>query len=151
MTCNPVEKDKAVKGFEDRISRRKALKRVAVGAGVAWSAPILTSLRTPAFAQYGLCPGPCPACSLTGGDPCGRVCLCVGIPSECFCASAGGCSFVEPICRTDADCEPITGPGSRCAPCTFGPQCVETSCWAPCGAPFPTELAEGIVVIRPSR
>jgi hypothetical protein len=37
----------------NRINRREALKRAAIATGVAWSAPVLTSLRTPAFAQYG--------------------------------------------------------------------------------------------------
>jgi hypothetical protein len=37
-----------------RINRREALKRTAIATGVAWSAPILTSIRTPAFAQYGV-------------------------------------------------------------------------------------------------
>lgn len=37
----------------DSISRRTMLKRLGAGAAVAWSVPVLTSLRTPAFAQYG--------------------------------------------------------------------------------------------------
>lgn len=37
-----------------RINRREALKRAAIVTGAAWAAPVLTSLRTPAFAQYGV-------------------------------------------------------------------------------------------------
>jgi hypothetical protein len=39
-------------GTRDAISRRKMLKRMGAGAAVAWSAPILTSVSTPAFASY---------------------------------------------------------------------------------------------------
>jgi hypothetical protein len=34
------------------ISRRAMLKRIGAGAAIAWSAPVLSSFRTPAFAQY---------------------------------------------------------------------------------------------------
>jgi hypothetical protein len=34
------------------VSRRAMLKRIGAGAAVAWSAPVITSIRTPAFAQY---------------------------------------------------------------------------------------------------
>lgn len=37
------------------ISRRKVLKRIGAGAAVAWTAPILVSVRTPAFAQTPTC------------------------------------------------------------------------------------------------
>jgi hypothetical protein len=138
-----------VRGFEDRISRRKALKRVAAGAGVAWSAPILTSLRTPAFAQYGPCSPGCDPCQF--GELCGTTCGCVGIPDECFCSDLGVCNpDGTPTCTTDADCDAVSGPGSRCASCTFFTGCVG-SCWSPCGTAFPTTLTEGMVVTRPSR
>ena len=32
------------------VSRRKMLQRIAAGTAIAWTAPVLTSLRTPAFA-----------------------------------------------------------------------------------------------------
>src|SRR5712691_7885762 len=35
----------------DRISRRRLLKQLGAGTAVAWSAPVLTSMRTPVFAQ----------------------------------------------------------------------------------------------------
>jgi hypothetical protein len=37
------------------ISRRRMLKRIGAGAAVAWTAPIITSVRTPAWAQYPTC------------------------------------------------------------------------------------------------
>lgn len=37
------------------ISRRKMLKRVGAGAAVAWTAPILTSVSVPAYAQSPTC------------------------------------------------------------------------------------------------
>ncbi|MGH2557363.1 MAG: CHRD domain-containing protein [Actinomycetota bacterium] len=37
------------------ISRRRMLKRVGAGAAVAWTAPILMSVRVPAFAQSPVC------------------------------------------------------------------------------------------------
>ena len=37
------------------ISRRRMLKRIGAGAAVAWTAPIITSVRVPAFAQSPSC------------------------------------------------------------------------------------------------
>ena len=36
---------------EERISRRRILKRIGGGAVIAWSAPVLTSIRAPAYAE----------------------------------------------------------------------------------------------------
>jgi hypothetical protein len=136
----PMKEQRAGKG----ISRRSMLKRLGVGAAVAWSAPVLTSLRTPAWAQYGLCPD-CVDCTFMG--VCGTDCACVGVPSpDCFCASFGFCTSPNPVCATDEDC----GPGARCAPCVFA-ECVETSCWFPCGSPRAVPTGEGVHVLRPSR
>jgi hypothetical protein len=58
------------------ISRRKMLRRIGAGAAIAWTAPVLTSMRAPAFAQGSIgCPGgglPCQA----PGDPCTGQVLC---------------------------------------------------------------------------
>lgn len=77
-----------------RINRREALKRTAIATGIAWSAPILTSIRTPAFAQY--------------GAPCEEGCTYVAhfdLPSV-------ACSPCQDVCR--GDCaqyqNPCTGP-----------------------------------------
>ncbi len=39
------------------ISRRRMLKRIGAGAAIAWSAPVLTSFRAPAFAVSPVCQG----------------------------------------------------------------------------------------------
>ena len=81
---------------ENKISRRRALKRIgAAGAAVAWTAPLVSSLRTPAFAQTGSsrCGDTCTSCyeSLTStvcGTDGGRDCLCsVTTEGDCFCAA----------------------------------------------------------------
>jgi hypothetical protein len=43
------------------------LKRLGATAGVAWAAPVLTSIRTPAFAQYPPGPVVCENAVLSGG------------------------------------------------------------------------------------
>src|SRR2546426_3733921 len=88
---------------KDSISRRRMLKRIGAGAAVAWSAPILTSIRTPAFATSGTCSCPpydcenpqrcengCPCAPHHGGGPC----ICFG---DAFCNGSN-------TCNTDADC-----------------------------------------------
>lgn len=122
------------------ISRRSMLKRVGAGAAIAWSAPVLTSIRTPAFAQYDVCTEGCPACQF--GQFCNNCGGCVGLPEECICADTGICQSPQPICRSDADCEAIC-PGGRCARCVFDPSCVETSCWCPCGNDAPRRFPRG--------
>src|SRR6266545_6958811 len=75
---------------EEGISRRRMLKRVGAGAAVAWSAPVLTSLRVPAFAQSALCPNGCAdiLCFseeefICGG---GGTCICTRTTeNDCFC------------------------------------------------------------------
>ena len=41
---------------QNTVTRRRMLKRIGAGAAVAWTTPILTTMRTPAFAAS---PGPC--------------------------------------------------------------------------------------------
>jgi hypothetical protein len=100
------------------ISRRKLLKRGAAGAAVVWTAPILTSMRTSAFAATQQCvtfdcnnlcqqPGGCdnPLC------PCGPF---TAVSDGCFCAS----HYLPGVdCASDSDCPPFEGlsPG-RCVP-----------------------------------
>jgi hypothetical protein len=140
---NPMDDHQLPKG----ISRRSMLKRVGAGAAIAWSAPVLTSLRTPAFGQASpVCAPGCSQCNF--GERCREVCRCVGIPVECFCTSQGACRRDVPICQTDEDCG---APGARCARCVFDPSCVETSCWYPCGGDQRVPQGPGIRVIRPSR
>lgn len=144
-----MEEQPAKKG----ISRRSMLKRFGAGAAVAWSAPVLSTFRAPAFAQYGLCDPPCTNCQF--GAPCGGCGACVGVPNpDCFCADTGICLHEEPICQTDSDCDAWCGePGGRCAPCEFVPECFEEgpSCWCPCASgPRRVRGGKGVSVIRAS-
>jgi hypothetical protein len=114
------------------ISRRRMIKRIGAGAAIAWSAPILTSIRTPAFAQNydGICPDTgCPGenfqpCSsgdngcetgaCTGGLGCFKVddtegaCHCA---QNIFCSCVVACSSSSD-CGTDQFCVANTGCGS---------------------------------------
>jgi hypothetical protein len=122
--------------MENRISRRRMLRRIGAGAAVAWSAPIISSLRTPAFAQYP------PRCTECGGD------FCFG---QTRCGESGplGCSCAQPVgqeggavcfCYEDDFCANRT----RCVrqdQCPSGQTCVHTCCdnitgsvcFSPCG------------------
>jgi hypothetical protein len=103
--------------FEHDLSRRRMLKRIGLGAAVAWSAPVLTSFQAPAFAvspplcDWSVCVGLCAAQNDNGkcqGEPPGQYCqdkcseLCGGHPPHlCTCPGAcnpsswvAGCDFV---------------------------------------------------------
>ena len=73
------------------------LKRIGAGAAIAWSAPVLTSLRVPAFAQT-----VSPSCTGCEADPCGFNNFCGTAPNggPCVCAQpdVGGCTCVQPQC-----------------------------------------------------
>jgi hypothetical protein len=138
--------------YEGRISRRKALKRIGAGAAIAWSAPIMTSLRTPAFAQ-GSPPG-CRDCApLDCNNP--RYCAPLGtgcceesgcpafctqtIHLECLCTPSPAWNTPPdpPICTTDADCQDFN-PRMVCI--NMNPNCNASGnkgCAAPCLAPPP--------------
>jgi hypothetical protein len=136
------------------VSRRSMLKRLGAGAAVAWSAPVLSTLRAPAYGQPYLCDPPCTNCQF--GTICGHLCACVGVPNpDCFCSDTGICLEDEPICQQDADCDAWCGePGGRCAPCEFTEECFGDgpSCWCACGhGSRPIPRRPGVRVIRPSR
>jgi hypothetical protein len=109
----------------EQISRRRMLKRIGAGAAIAWSAPVLTSLSTPAFAQYDRCEQ-CAGNFCTGQTPCGGNpdCLCaqvVGAETTCFCYRG---AFTT-TCATLPKC--ADG-------CPTGTTCVHTCCDALTGA-----------------
>ncbi len=95
----------------ERISRRKALTRVAAGTALAWSAPVISSLRTPAFAQYPACAEP----------PCGPAC---GGPDTWLeCAPTFTCICIQTIEGTCACIQTnVIDPGGP-TPCTASSQC----------------------------
>jgi hypothetical protein len=133
---NPEESH--IEVSEDGISRRRMLKRIGAGAAVAWTAPVLTSLKTPAFAAT-VC-GPCAGdfcfgqsiCNPTPppfGCPCAQI---VGNESQCFC-------YHDDLCVNRTPC-----PGGQ-GDCPAGQTCVHTCCdaalgfpvcWDPCPAPL---------------
>ena len=121
------------------LSRRRVLKRAGVGAAVVWSAPVLTSLATPAHAQGaspqpGGCSAPCTACFCSGttippsSEPCGgsEDCLCSAtIEGDCFCAHARSGSSDD--CTTSDDCLP----NERCMTVCQN-NCTTNSCQPAC-------------------
>jgi hypothetical protein len=129
-----------MKELENRISRRRMLKRVGAGAAIAWSAPILSSLRTPAFAQYpDRCPETCPTCP---PDSCGSDAVgpCFCFPpvdgSQCVCVSPRTCAEAG-ACDTDADCDESAGERCIFSCCPGG------TCGLPCGAPGAPGAGQG--------
>jgi hypothetical protein len=106
---------------DDGTSRRRVLKRIGAGAAVAWTAPILTSIRSPAFAQSPTC-GPCE------GDFCGGQSQCGNDPPfGCFCAQIVG---REPtcFCYSDDSCANRTRCPNGQSDCPAGETCVHTCC-----------------------
>ena len=113
------------------VSRRRMLKRIGAGAAVAWSAPILTSLKAPAFAQSAGC-SPCATC-FDGSTPCGTGdCFCSeDVNGDCFCAFNGPCAG-QSNCKSNEDC-----PGGRCMSVNClgcGGPGEGTQCLSPCEA-----------------
>jgi hypothetical protein len=99
------------------ISRRRVLKRIGTGAAIAWSAPILTSIRTPSFAQSAGCScGPFD-CSNPTPPLCDNGCLCSNHHGggACVCWTSGFCSGIgQNLCNVDQDCVNQFGPGFEC-------------------------------------
>lgn len=117
-----------------RISRRRALKRMGAGAAIAWSAPVLSSLRAPALAQAypERCPAACFGCDEgeCGTGPTGIGCVC----AETVDTVRGGCRCFQPVCLPSPTlCDaanPVCPVGFACvvAPC-----CGVSFCAALCG------------------
>jgi hypothetical protein len=122
---------------DDGVSRRRMLKRIGAGAAVAWTAPILTSIRTPAFAVTPSCgkqcdPGQncaaCPFLAACGGD---SNCQCWQKSTDqgpgCICSDFVAFCGDTPLCPGgQADCNAAPG-GPWC--------CVETCCGRICTHP----------------
>jgi hypothetical protein len=123
------------------ISRRRLLKRIGAGAAVAWTAPVVTSMRTPAFAQGS--PAGCDRndnCGCDVNKPCnvhipcgpGGTCACWVHPSSQVCL----CLFFVEFCGGPPTCP--GGSDSECQPgfcCTRS--CCGLYCFPPCGASIP--------------
>jgi hypothetical protein len=117
------------------ISRRRMLKRIGAGAAVAWSAPVVTSLASPAFAQT-------PTCTECAGDFCFGQTICgsddfgdcpcaqiVGNEANCFCYGDDFC-LNRTQCSQQSDCPDGQVCVHTCCDAEFGPVCFPA-----CGAP----------------
>jgi hypothetical protein len=122
---------------EKGISRRKMLKSVGASAAVAWSAPVLMSVKTPAYAQaspsclpfdclsFRASCGPSGCMVPPGCDPINQNQCVLLIDGSCFC-SLGPRS--RSTCDSDADCPD----GDHC--CLVEPDCGmgRSACCRPC-------------------
>jgi hypothetical protein len=119
----------------DGVTRREILKRAAIAGGVAWAAPAIKSITTPAFAQTtpqciagcfwvkldenGVCDDAgsrfCPDC--TGAFPVPR--------------SPGGCPCVENAVTMQPCSDPATGTWTL----TLPPNCTFHGGYSKCGGP----------------
>ena len=119
---------------ESRVSRKKMLKRMGVGAAALWTAPIVLSAETPAFA--GALNKLCQKTALQTGQASCWVCPAANSPCGttgcCFCFTlVSGCCF----CGNDYFC----GNVPPCGQCPSGWKCGITCCGTkdcipPCGA-----------------
>jgi len=119
------------------LSRRTLLKRIGVGAGIVWSAPVLTSVFSRAAAQSA------PPCSFNaaegacnGQTVCGtQGCLCNvnadGVST--YCTVPTNCSNAD--CTTNADC-----PAGQVCQATC---CETTKCFVVCTGDPPPAPAGG--------
>jgi hypothetical protein len=122
--------------IQEGISRRSAIKRIGVVGAVAWSAPVLSSMSAPAFAQGGSGPNPeCAGASCTTFIPCSS-----GNP-DCVCTTVfGGGGFCVP---GSTSCG-VTGPCGPAGECPDGNLCVvDTCCGEPVCVPISLECEAG--------
>jgi hypothetical protein len=122
---------------QNPISRRRMLKRVGAGAAIAWSAPILSSLRTPAFAQDRY-PPPCPErCEGCAASICGET-----LGSICLCAETvtAGCACFQPICLQSPQlCDAANPVCPEGFVCVADECCGVSFCALLCGTVLPTQ------------
>ena len=105
----------------NRISRRTVLKRVGAGAAIAWTAPVIASIRVPAFAQAEGSPL-CDACVATTIDPPGppgpitthRNFVATAECCDCIAANPDPLDFI--INCLGRVCQPLPG-GPQPGPC----------------------------------
>lgn len=118
--------DELDREVQDRISRRRMIKRLGAATAVAWTAPVLSTLGgTPAFAQQ--YPTSCPQCVALGGTGADH---CAGQPDCGAEASGNPCSCL----RTSQ-----TGPGAcQCHSCVFCDNPAIVSCGPQGTGPCPS-------------
>jgi hypothetical protein len=142
------------------ISRRRMLKRVGVGTAIAWSTPIISSIRMPAYAQgsplcsptfcgpnFDFCDPGAPVCPLPLGCP-AAICSVMN-DNSCICWDFAFCTCPTPVCQSDADC----GPGFKCGPTEPDCEscCGRVACYHPCGlSGAAPKQRQGLKVVRAS-
>lgn len=124
----------------DGVTRRELLKRAAVAGSVAWAAPVIHSITTPAFAQ--VTPGCIAGCFWVKWDPT-EPCVDVSGQSSIKCSNCladegltqdrGGCPCIENAVTTQPCGDPATGTWTLTLPpgCTFhggGSKCASDLC-----------------------
>jgi hypothetical protein len=127
------------------ISRRRLLKRLGAGTAVAWSAPILLSIRTPAYAQASptcgpvncldpdLC-GPDSACPRPPGCE-GGICSVLREDNGCLCWDLGFCDPENVLCDEEFN---ACGPEYMCVRTDPNCGCAgNVACVCPCGETCP--------------
>jgi hypothetical protein len=138
----------------DGISRRRLLKRLGAGATVAWSVPVLMSIRTPVYAQAS---PTCQPMDCLKPQTCGSDSACP-LPPECqfgyctlmtdgscLCWSLGFCDPENVACETDADCSQ----GFRCSRTDPNCGCAgNVACVCPCEVECPDLAAERPGLLR---
>ena len=146
---------------DQKISRRRMLKRIGAGTAIVWSTPILTSIGVPAFAASARCApdgelcgmpdpqcGPGSGCSLPPGCNFG---LCSELlDGSCICWDFAECTSPNPICQQDSDCLP----GLRCG--FVNPACTNCAgnrgCFHQCGTRGSAPARRsGLTVVRAGR
>ncbi len=147
------------------VSRRDALKKIGIGAGIAWSAPVVLSFynaagaatgtpETPTTPSTGTVPPTHPECV---GSTCQNVVPCSSSNPDCGCVSTPDPSLT--LCvpgSTPCSIGPACGPDFSCPPGYFS--AINTCCGGPVCAPFsiaascpPDEATHGQFAPRPER
>jgi hypothetical protein len=108
--------DEQDREIQDRISRRRMIKRLGAATAVAWTAPVLSSLGTPAFAQAVSC----------------RDCVALGQPGDTHCAQQPDCG-AEPS-GNPCSCLRTRGDTCGCHSCVFCDNPMVTPCGTQPGA-----------------
>ncbi len=99
--------DELEREIQDRISRRRMIKRLGAATAVAWTAPVLSTLgNSPAWAQY------------DGVGPCANTdCPPLGQPVETYCSSQVDCG-AEPS-GNPCSCVRAQEDNCQCHSCVF--------------------------------
>ena len=115
---------------KEGITRRKMIKRIGAGAAIAWTAPVLTSLKTPAFAQSVGCPNSS-GCDLS--QPCNFIIPCGDGSCACWVNAAHSACFCGSAVQFCGDCGNC--PSGQDSECPSGRACIDTCCGFTCADP----------------